>query len=569
MKLVSYYVMLIYFAVCIIRLYKIEILILRRGRMRLSDVIAKTITIVFLIMSTSLVYAYDYPVVGEYNSNYQRVFEGIKSGNCEGMQADLQNLEEQEGVSPDIYLAICFFEKSNNDQAFKVISRMLSNQDYDEILYLTQSMIEKGNSEPRLIKYRGLGYFNIGAYKKATTDLEAYLVQHEDEEVRYSLVDIYVTLKEYDKATLVLNKTSTKGGRYYFRSGRISLRTGKVVTALKNLRNVTASDTKVYPSAKMLIGEICASSKRFLCAEKEYNIAAQTEAYSDTAKDKISNLEDSKKLFSGFLSIGEQYDTNVTSIDEDELPGASEVSSARTYAVADLKLNFYPSFADTLSIGTMHYATWNANISSYDMSMHKVYFSMKHGYDAFEVMLPKITAAITYFDDERYSTSTSIEGYGKYKMDTWTFTLPVKMTRSNYENDEATPTISKDGNKYEASLEVMKKFMKVYTAKVIAGVARDDVKGSLKKKRDTIFKTSLSARWFPKFTPTLGFNYANYDYDNISRKDDYYSYSLKGVYVLTPNIFLGGGVTYTKTDSNENAYDYSKTVSEVSVSYSF
>ncbi len=129
--------------------------------MRLSEGLTKVIAIVFLIAGTSFVHAYDYPVVGgEYNSNYQRVFEGIKAGNCNGMQADLKNLEEQEGgVSSDIYLAICFFEKSENDEAFKVVDRMMVNQDYDEVLYLTQSMIDKGNGDPRLIKYRGLGFF--------------------------------------------------------------------------------------------------------------------------------------------------------------------------------------------------------------------------------------------------------------------------------------------------------------------------------------------------------------------------------------------------------------------------
>lgn len=246
------------------------------------------------------------------------------------------------------------------------------------------------------------------------------------------------------------------------------------------------------------------------------------------------------------------------------------MSSLRTYAVADLKVNFfYPSFADSISVGTMHYATWNADIPSYDMSTHSVYVSMKHGYDAFEVMLPKVTAAITYFDDEEYSTAVSVEGYGRYKMDTWMFTVPVKVTRSNYANDENTGDTSKDGYKYQTSLEIAKKFMQKYTAKVTGGFAKDDVDGTLKKKSDTIFKASLSANLFPKFTPTIGFNYANYDYDNLSRKDNYYSYSLKGVYIITSNIFVSGGVTYTKTDSNENAYDYSKTVSEVSVSYSF
>ncbi len=113
-------------------------------------------------------------------------------------------------------------------------------------------------------------------------------------------------MKDYNRAAAVLEKKAPvkKNGRYYFRKGRLSLRTGKVVTALENLRMVQPADKRVYPSAKMLIGEICASSKRYLCAEKEYSKAAETEDYADVAKGKIAKLEDSKKTVQRFFQSG-------------------------------------------------------------------------------------------------------------------------------------------------------------------------------------------------------------------------------------------------------------------------
>jgi len=537
--------------------------------MRLSKDFVKTLLIIFMLSCTSFSYAYEYPVVGEYNANYAKVFSAIKEGRCDNMKDELKALNEAEGVSSNIYLAICYFETSQSDKGFKVLDGMLVNQEYDEVLYISESKMNEADSDPRFIKYRGLAYFNIGAFDNAMTDLELYLSQYMDEDVLFSLVDIYVSLKSFDRASATLEKAPDKNGRYYYRKGRIALRTGKTVTALNNLRMITTQDEKVFPSAKMLIGEICASSKRYICAEREYAAAAATEEYSDTGLNKIEKLKESQKLFTGFLSIGEQYDTNVTSIDANEIPGASEVSSVRNYAVADIKLNFYPSFADTVSIGTMHYKTWNHELHSYDMNMHKLYFLMKHGYDNFEVTLPKISAGITYFNGEKFSTSLSAEGSFTFKTDTWRFTVPVVVTKSEYEGDEGLEEISKDGYKYQASLNIAKTFAQKYTASISGGYAIDDVAGYLKQKRDTTFKASLSARLTKKFTPTLAFNYANYDYDDIDREDEFYSYSLKGMYIVTPNIFIGGGVTYTTTDSNENTYDYSKTVTEMSISYSF
>lgn len=537
--------------------------------MRLSEGLSKLLLAVLIFVSSAAASAYEYPVVGEFNSDYQKVFDMIKAGRCDQMESELNALSESEGISSNIYKSICFFEKTEYDRAFEVLERMIAEQEYDEVLYVTRSMLDKGTAEPRLVKYRGLALYNIGAFEKSVTDLEAYLAKYEDDDVRFSLVDIYIALKDFEKAETTLEASESRNGRYHYRKGRIALRTGKRNTALKNLRMVQPEDSRVYVSAKTLIGEICASSKRYICAEKEFKLAAEAEGSPDGGDEKLQKLADSKKRFSGFLSLGGQYDTNVTSIDENEIPDTSEVSSFRTFAAADLKLNVYPSFADRLEFGTLHYFTWNDEIPSYDMSTHRVYVALRQGYDNFELILPKITAAVTYFDDEKYSNAFSAEASVRYKMDSWEFTVPLKVTRSNYMNDEDTPETSRDGFKYESFFEVAKTCAQKYTTRLGVGYAVDRAEGDLKKKDDKLLRASFSARLTPKLTPVIGFRYASYDYSDVDREDTYYSYSLKAVYLLTPNIFLGGGITHTRTDSNESAYDYTKTVSEVSVSYSF
>jgi len=537
--------------------------------MRLSYHYTKLLALLLTAFSFSYSFAYDYPVVGEYNATYEKIFSEIKSGKCDSMGDSLKALEENEGVSGKIYMSICYFEKKQNDNAFKVIDQMLNAQEYDEALYVVQAQMDNGNSDSRLAKYRGLAYYNVGALEPALVDLEAYLDVTVDEEVVYVITDIYISLNRFTAASSAIEKSPVKNGDYIYRKGRIALRKGNVNTALKQLRSITPADEKVYPSSKMLIAEICAGTKRFNCAEKEYGIAAESEEYSQTAKDKLAKLDDAKKLFNGFISIGTQYDSNVTSIDEDELSGSSEYSSARLYGLADVKVNFYPSFAESISVGMTHYGTSNENIHDYDMSNHKIYFQMKKAYDSFELTMPKITADVTYFGGEKYSTSVSGEISATYKMDSWAFTVPLKVAKKNFTGDEETPTISKDGYKYEGALIVSKKFLGTYTARVKMGLAHDDVDGELKVKNDKTLGASVSGRFFKKIVPTISVDYANYDYANTNRNDDYVSVGLKATYIYTENIFFGAGVTYTKTDSNEDSYDYDKTVTDLSVSYTF
>jgi tetratricopeptide (TPR) repeat protein len=523
-------------------------------------------------MSTALITAaaaaYDYPVVGDFNENYQKVLDQMKKGNCAGMKDELFALESKEGISAAIYLSLCYFEKNEEDKGFLVLDKMLLAQEFDEVLYVVQSRMDKGVQSPKNLKYRGLAYFNIGALASALADFEKYLSTEMDGDIVYTLTDIYMTLKNYEKAESTIERSpNKKGGGYLYRKGRIALRTGKTVSALGYFRMVQPTHTNVYGNTKMLIGEICTGAKRYLCAEKEFTIAAGLEDFKESAAVKMDAMNKSKKAVSGFLSFGEHYDSNVTSVDADEVPGASEVSSLRTYAFADIRLNLYPSFTDALSIGMLHYKTWNHDIPSYDLGTHKIYAEMKRIYDTYEIIFPRFSAAKTYFGGDSFSQAYSAEASVTYNQDSVSYSVPLRVTYTDYSKKELVEELEKTGYKYETGLNVSMKLSDKYTWKIGGEYAYNDTEGEYKIKNDYIFKTSLGVKLLQKLTATGAFNYTYYSYSNIDREDDYFTASLKTLYLLTDKIFLGAGITWSKTDSSIDAYDFDKTVTEISISY--
>jgi tetratricopeptide (TPR) repeat protein len=536
--------------------------------MGLSKFYAKAVCCVLVALCSTTLYAYDYPVLGEMNSTYQNVFKAIDEGRCDSMSSELQELYEKEGVSGNLYQAVCYFENGSKDKGFDTLAAMVVAQEYDETLYVVQRLEQKGESDPRVLKYKGLAYFNIGAFENALGNFETYIAQTGDSDVRYSIIDIYISLGDNEKAEAELAKIEQKDGNYFFRVGRLKLKEGRIVSALKNLRKVGSGDKEVYSSAKMLIAEICLSSGRYICAEKELRLAADSD-YKDLAEDKLAGLDDKKKRFSAFITLGEQYDSNVTSIDEDEVNGVSEEESFRTYIAADLKMNFYPSFSDKISVGMMNYKTWNHSLPSYNMSTHKIYASMKQGYDNFEIILPKVSAAVTYFGGEKYSTVATLETVGILKLDMFRFSIPLSVSKRDYHADTSTGDSDRDGYLYSGEIKMDHTFLKRYRFSLGAGYAVDDAEGALKQKKENSFSTGFSAKLFKKLTASINYNYSKYEYDEWDRDDKYQSVSVKAVYGLTDRIYLNGGYTWSTTDSNEDVYDYVKSVYEAAISYSF
>lgn len=526
---------------------------------------------VFAFCSAAAAFAYDYPVVGDYNQNYQKVFDGIKAGKCTSMDDDLKALSASEGISPDIYRAICFFENKDSDKGYAVLSSMLNNQQYDEVLYICGTLDKKGDKDPRTLKYRGLAYQNIGDSESAARDMSAYLAVQNDDELRKDYVDVLISMKRYDDASAELEKLTVKDGGYGYRAGSIALKQGKVVSALTALRTVPAGDKENYPAARLMIADICKATGRFICAGKELNNNITSKGYADVVSGRKEQLEKAKKPFSAFIAFSEEYDNNVTSIDQDQLNGVSEKASFRSALAADLKYNIYPSMADKMSFGLLNYKSWNYSESDYNVETHQAYFMINQGYDKYDIMLPKITAGVTYLGGEKYSENFSLESSVSYKMDDTVITVPILFEKRNYFSEVSLPAEDRDGWHYSVSANALHAINQSYAAKAYAGYDIESTAGTEKDSRGYKFGLGGIYSYSSDLSFELDADYAYYDYNHsiTDRTDDYFSTNLMAMYRLTDAIFLSGGVTWSKTDSSVNAYDYKKTVLNTTVGYNF
>ncbi|MGE4268289.1 MAG: hypothetical protein AB7F25_12705 [Deferribacterales bacterium] len=529
------------------------------------------------LLSPVALYAYDYPVIGEYSGVYQKVFDAIKSGKCRNMESELKALSASEGISSNIYRSICFFENNQQQDGFVALTLMLENQEYDEIVYVCNTQIEKGNSDPNLLKYRGLAFFNIGDMEGALTDISTYADKTGDDTMRYTLVDIYTAMNDYEKAGEELEKVTAKDDRYYIRKGKIAYRQGDFYNAVGSLRKVSAGKQDQYEQAQMLISDICMITGRFECAEESLaNVKSFDAEYMQLKREKMNQF---KKPFSIYFSAIEEYDDNVKSENEDI--GASGTSSFRTAFVLDAKYNMYPLWSDKAAIGLMNYRSFNMKkgLSSYDLEMHKAYVQVTKSTDRVSYT-PKLTAGILSLGNEKYYETYGAELGSNIRFDGFTLSVPVKVEKRSYVSSPD-PRADKDGMYYGISGEISKMFAQKYNVTFGAGVNLENTDGADKDNRAYSVSFGTLTALTPKVTLSFSADYTYADYYNSAidkmdssglatiREDKIYNVGIKSIYKLTNSVFLSGGVTYTDADSNVPEYKYDKTVFDISVSYAY
>ncbi|MGE4318832.1 MAG: outer membrane beta-barrel protein [Deferribacterales bacterium] len=515
-------------------------------------------------------FAQNYPAVGTYNENYQKVFDLMKQGQCSSMDGALADLEAAEGISGNIYRSLCFFDNGADAEGYKVFGDMLAKEEYDEVLYVCSYMEKQGKKSALLNKYKGSALYNIGDTVGAEKEYRASLDQAEDTETRYMLVDLLLAKGDTENAEAELAKASVKDSGYFFRMGQCDLKNGRFVSAYGDFRQVDKTAPE-YPKAQNYLAAMCTATSRFICAEKSVENIASADGYQDTAKVRADALAAAKKPISLFLMLKEEFDNNVTSVDEDAVNSATEETSFRTSAVADIKYNIYTPYADKMTVGLFNYKSWNHSLSSYNLQMHKAYFMVKQGYDNFDITLPMISAAVTYFGGEKYSETFALEASADYKMDGLTLTVPVKIESRNYFSDTSEGDYDKDGILYAVSAKAVKTFLKKYSAGLSFGVETDDADGFEKDSTSYITELTGSARINDKWSVNASAQYTFSDYTDSSenREDDRYKTDLNVIYKINRSFFVTGGITWENKNSTTDAYDYEKTVLSTAIGYSY
>lgn len=510
--------------------------------------------------------AYDYPVSGSSTENYQPVFEKISKGECDNMAAELNELAEKEGVSQEFYLGLCYFENNQQEKGYAAVDRMLAAEEFDEALYLLNREEAKGVNTTELSKYKGFAHYGTGNLSAA---LEYFLkfksAGGTDAGVHFRTVDIYINTGDLEKAQTELEQGSWKDDRYAYRKGIIELNKGHVQTSLRNFRSVkSAPHTEAYANSNYMVAEICAAQKRFACSEKGYDAMASTSP--NFSRQKKEELKNQKKLFGAVIAIGEQYDTNVTSIDEDKVENFSEEESFRTYIFADLKLNFYDVLYDRIETGLLNYKSWNHSVSEYNAQSHKLYAGFIKKYDDFELTLPYISYALTYMDGEKYSDTFTLEAKGAYLMDSWRFYMPLSLTIRSYDTD--TPDdYNRDGNGYKGGLGVSKTLNKAHMVSLEGNLGAEDTDGKYREVTTSELKLAYTGQIVRDVTLQLDYNTIHYDYKNGGREDRYHSAGATVLYKFLDRHYLNIGYRFNVNDSNDDYNDYKKHVFDLGVSY--
>ncbi|QAR31996.1 hypothetical protein EP073_00835 [Geovibrio thiophilus] len=527
--------------------------------------IRTTVFAAAILFCASAASAYDYPISGGSPENYTPVFEKISSGQCDNMTAELTELAEKEGVSQDFYLALCLFDSGQLAKGYAAAGRLVAAEDFDEAIYLMDREEKKDLYWPDVYKNKGFSYYGTGDLESALKYFLKYKTTKEsDPEVDYRITDIYINSGDLEKAEAELEAVRVKDDRYTYRRGILDLKKGNVQTAFRNFRGVSGENTEAYANSSYMIAEMCASQKRFGCSEKAYEAMASSSP--NFVRQKKQELEKQKKLFGAVIAIGEQYDTNVTSVDEDKVESFSEEDSFRTYIFADLRLSFYDVLYDRIDTGLLNYKSWNHSVSEYDAQSHKLYAGFIKKYDDFELTLPYVSYALTYMDGEKYSDTITLEAKGAYLMDKWRFYAPVSVTFRDY--DTATPAdYSRDGTEYKGGLGVSRIFSKIHMASLEGHLGTEDTDGKFREVTTGELKLTYAGQVMKDTTLQLDYNTILYDYKNGGREDRYHSAAATVLYKFLERHYINFGYRFSLNDSNEDINDYKKHVFDMGVSY--
>lgn len=528
--------------------------------------IRTTVFAAAIFLCASAASAYDYPTSGGSPESYAPVFEKIAAGQCDNMTAELSLLAEKEGISQDFYLALCLFDSGQLAKGYAAAGRLTAAEDFEEVIYLMSREEKKDLYWPDVYLNKGIAYYGTGELESALKYFLKYKTTKDpDPNVDYRIADIYINTGNLEKAEAALEDARVKDDRYTYRRGVLELKKGNTQTAFKNFRSVTSGPgTETYNNTNYMIAEMCAAQKRFGCAEKAYEAMAATSP--NFAGQKKQELEKQKKLFGAVIAVGEQYDTNVTSVDEDKVDSFSEEDSFRTYIFADLKLNFYNVLYDRIETGLLNYKSWNHSVSEYNAQAHKLYAGFIKRYDDFELTLPYVSYALTYMDGEKYSDTLTMEARGTYFMNDWRFYVPVSVTFRDY--DITTPEdYNRDGTEYKGGLGVSRIFSKVHMASAEGHLSTENTDGKYREVTAGELKFTYTGQVMKDTTLQLDYGTIYYDYKNGGREDRYHSASATVFYKFLERHYLNLGYRFSLNDSNDNMNDYKKHVFDMGVSY--
>lgn len=514
------------------------------------------------IFSALTAQAFGYPTAGGDESLYTNLFTKIEKGECAELESEFVSLSASgETINNVFYSTLCMIESGKVNEAYKGLETLIHDEDYDEALYLLNLREQKAPTDSKVYKYRGDIYESMAQTADALESYKIYQKRSGDPAADYLIVDFHIKHGDIEKATEELKMVRVRDERFHTRSAALGLIAGNTQTSLKSLRIAEKSQDPIkLAEASRVIADVCLAYERYDCAEKTY-----ANLPTDEAEILTKSMEQRKKRFGALIMLGEQYDTNVSSVDEDVSDFFSEEDSFRTYIAADLKLNFYGGIYDKTELGLLNYKAWNHSMPDYNAQLHKAYVGFTKKYDNFELLLPYLSYTYVLMDDKTYSDTFTVKAQGTYLKDSWRFYIPLEFALKNYRGEKE--DYNRDGEAYKAGLGVSKSFGLRHIAKLEGHIGREEAEGKFRQITKSELNASYTNILTERLTMLIKADGIYYDYDEKGRHDFYASAGASLFYKLAERHFLSGGYSYYNNNSNDDTNDYDKHIIDISISY--
>jgi hypothetical protein len=263
--------------------------------------------------------------------------------------------------------------------------------------------------------------------------------------------------------------------------------------------------------------------------------------------------------------LGEQYDSNVTSVDKN-YTGISEEDSLRTYVVANIGATYNFKYDFELTAKIDNYAAWNHSVSDYNYRIHSFATEIIKKFDNFSIKLPELKYELTYMDGDSYlntfHTGTSLNLY----LDSFEIEIPISYKNKNFKASAYDDY--RDSDVYSGGFKLKYNYNDIFYSKFIFHYDIEDADNEYFDNNLTSGALSAYYKFFEYITVGLDYAYDYYDYKD-DRVDKHQRITATATYQYNAMVSFAVDLSYIDHNSNKDEYKYDKYVCGVAVIFEY
>lgn len=456
----------------------------------------------------------------------------------------------------------CLLQQGDTKNAYLGIQQLIDEEDYEESLSFLDLIPVGQQILPNHNILKATALFRSGDLNRAKDVHSSELQSIKNLDVLVQRAQIYIQLNALGQAEKVIQSLPLEDNRTDYLKGVFLHRQGNLDGAIRSLRKITPSSS-FYVDSQLLIADSCFKMRRFSCSEHIYLALKPDEPIYFSHK--LDNLNDKRSVVNMTFILGEQYDSNVTSVDENET-GVSEESSMRTFVLANLGAIY--TFASDVSISAEldNYAGWNHSVSDYDTRVHSIGLGVKKKFDGFDIQMPKVVYEHIAVDDSPYLNTLKIQTALDLYFHQFVFSFPFSYELKYFQKDPYRD--ERDSDVYRAGIDMRFTHRNKLVGQLRTAYGDENAEDSIYDNTAMSAEVSLTYQLFQKVLVGGKYKYELFDYRQ-SRKDYHHSMTAFASYYINSALSVSGDVSRIDHQSSQRVHQYDKYVYSLFMKYTY